>query len=202
MNYPEQLLPKLIFKEIKSDLSAYFLCRKVEDKSLLENQSSIASEELLGIERVNDCFDYSTNLPGIFELQHNEIELFGDKKKLFRSYWDWASEVETPIYKQDFELNIDAGWFFLPIDKIVSITIPFNKNAQKNDTDIARAVAVHTPTNCNFWHFSIKWKDSAGFINSNDSAWKRKIIATVRSLFSELIVFEVKEQKVEKSFYS
>lgn len=135
-------------------------------------------------------------------MQHNEIELIGDRKKLFRSYWDWSSEVKIPIYRQDFELNIDAGWFFLPIDKIVSITIPFNKNAQKNDTDIARAVAVHTPTNCNFWHFSIKWKDSAGFINFNDSAWKRKIIATVRSLFSELIVFEVKEQKVEKSFYS
>ena len=114
MNYPEQLLPQLIFKEIKRDLSAYFLCRKVEDKSLLENQSSIASEELLGIERVNDCFDYSTNLPDVFELQHNEIELIGDRKKLFRSYWDWFSEVKIPIYRQDFELNIDAGWFFYP----------------------------------------------------------------------------------------
>lgn len=204
MTYPEQLLPQLIFKIINIDLSGHFVCRKVLDKTLLRLPfPSILPEELLGIETASNCFDYSTNLPGIFELQHNLIELMGEQKTYFRKYWDAVSEVKVPAYLQDFSINENGGWFFLKIDKINGITIPFNNRKSEDlPNEIATSVIVHTPTNSNFWHFSIKWKDEkAVFINTNNAKWKNSIIATVRALLSELITIDHIEQNIDKDWY-
>ena len=201
MTYPEQLLPQLIFKKISADLSGYFICRKVFDKTILEKELPIVTEGLLGIEKASDCFDYSTNLPGVFAEEDNRIDLTGEKKGYFRSYWDEVSEVETPIFEQDFIINENAGWFFLQIDKINGLTIPFNRKADNHPNEIATAVVLHTPTNSNFWHFSIKWRDEHTFISPNDSKWKKNIIATVRALLSELIQFEYAGQSLPEDFY-
>lgn len=201
MHYPEGLLPQPNFKEITENLSGYFICRKVLDKSLLEDFSSIIKEELLGLKTASDCFDYSTNLPGVFELHHNEIDLIGDNKKYFRSYWDWNSGVDMPLYQQDFEFNKNVSWFFLQIDKINCVSIPFNKKAEKPPDETARAIVLHTPTNCNFWHFSIRWKDSKGFISPNDSKWKMNIIATIRALMSEMIIIDEIRQEIKEEWY-
>ena len=202
MNYPEQLLPRQNFKQITANLSGYFLCRKVLDKTLIQEPlPAILPEELLGIATPNDCFDYSTNLPGVFELDHNKIEFVGDQKAYFRNYWDWISEVTTPFYRQDFIINENTGWFFLTIDKINGLTIPFNRKSQLPLNETATAVVVHTSSNSNFWHFSIKWIDANGYISTTNSKWKNHIVATVRALFSELVLLEYPGQQIPENFY-
>ena len=203
MTYPGQLLPQLNFKQITADLSGYFICRKVLDKTLLqESLSPILPEEVLGIETASDCFDYSTNLPGVFELQHNMIELMGENRAYYRNYWDWISEVHVPIYQQDFGISENVGWFFLQIDKINRLTIPFNRKADNPPNEVATAVVVHTPNNHNFWHFSIKWKDANhSYISNTNSKWKNSIIATVRALLSELIQLTYPGQEIPQDFY-
>lgn len=201
MQYPNQLLPQLNFTKITSILNGYFVCRKVPDKKKLEQSISIAPEELLGIEVAGDCFDYSTSLTGIFELAHNAIELTGERKKYFRTYWDENSAVDIPEFEKDFILKEETGWFFLQIDRINGITIPFNRKGTIPENETATAIVVHTPTNSNFWHFSLKWKDDKGFISTNDSKWKNNIIATVRALLCELIILEIHDQKIEQHWY-
>ncbi|HYM95463.1 MAG TPA: hypothetical protein VET23_15095 [Chitinophagaceae bacterium] len=203
MTYPAQLLPHLIFKKITADLSGYFICRKVLNKALLQEPlPPILPEELLGIETASDCFDYSINLPGIFELQHNLIEMIGEQKKYFIKYWDEVSEVTVPIYEQDFNINENIGWFFLHIERVNGITIPFNRKLDAPPNEIATAIVSHTPTNSNFWHFSIRWKDeNHALISTTNSKWKNNIIATVRALLSELIIIESIQQNIEEDWY-
>lgn len=201
MNYPEQLLPKLTFKEITENLAGYFICRKAPLTVLQDSHSLIIREDLVGIESASDCFDYSTNLPGVFKIEHNTIDLIGENKRYFRTYWDWVSSVKVPAYQQDFELNKNVGCFFLQIDKINGITIPFNKKVNTPADETAHSVVLHTPTNSNFWHFSIKWKDSNGFISSTNSKWKANIIATIRALLSENVVFDEINQEIKKDWY-
>jgi hypothetical protein len=202
MNYPVQLLPQQKYKQITADLTGYLLCRKVPDKSLLDElYSPILPEELLGIETPNDCFDYSTNLPGIFELHHNEIEFTGDERKYFRTYWDWASEVKIPVYEQDYFINENIGWFLLPINEIHGQTIPFSRKGGEQPNELAMAIALHTPSNSNFWHFSIRWKDANGYISTKDSKWKNQIIATIRALLSELIQLDYSGQNIPENYY-
>lgn len=202
MNYPEQLLPQLIFKKITTDLSEYFICRKVFDKTLLQEQLPIVAEELLGIVKASDCFDYSTNLPGVFELEHNKIDLIGERKANFRAYWNEESKVEIPVFEKDFVINEDVGWFFLQIDKINKIAIPFNRKTENTSKEVATAVVIHTPTNSNFWHFSIKWHDQENFISPNDAKWKNSIIATIRALLSELILVDYPGQVIQENLYT
>jgi len=201
MNYPVRLLSQPIFKEITEDLSHYFLCRKVLDKSLLSNDPSIIDEGILGLDSASQCFDYSTNLPGIFELKDNLIELSGENKKYYMAYWDWVSKINEPLFEQDFLINENIGWFFLPISEISNIAIPFSRNNFTPPDETAKAIVMHTPTNSNFWHFSIRWNDGKRFINANDSKWKNNIIATVRALLSEIIEKKYQPQKIESAWY-
>jgi len=200
--YPQELLPQLIFKQITADLTGYFICRKVRNKSLLnEPLPEILPDEVLGIETPSDCFDFSTNLPGVFKLNHNFLEITGDDKKYFRTYWDYQSEVKTPVFEQDFFIDENIGWFFIQIDKINGLTIPFNRNAEKAVSETATAIVVHTPTNSNFWHFSVKWKDANGYISTGTSKWKNNVIATVRAMLSELIRLTYISLEVPEGFY-
>lgn len=200
MKYPQSLLPQPTFKEIVEDLSKYFICRKVSGKVDLD--VGLPDEKLLGMDTLSECFDYSTNLPGVFELWHNTLELTGENKRYFRSYWDWESTAITPAYKVDFKLNNEVSWFFLRIGAVEKISIPFNKNAKNQPDDVLSGLVSHTPTNCNFWHFSIKWKNSKGeFINTNKSAWKHNIIATIRALLMQLMTTKPVRQEIMEGWF-
>ena len=94
-----------------------------------------------------------------------------------------------------------AGWFFLKIDKINGLTIPFNRKGDITAKETATAIVVHTPTNSNFWHFSIKWKDEKGYISTGSATWKNNIIATVRAMLTELIQLVYPGQVIPEHFY-
>jgi len=200
MEYPQRLLPHPRFKKIEVDLDHYCLCRKVPDVTILQEPLEEIADEILGIESASDCFDYSTNLPGILELDDNRIELIGSEKAYFRTYWDFRSVVKIPMENVDFIINEAIGSFFLPIGPINGYKIPFNRK-EKAALEKAEAEVVHTPSNSNFWHFSIKWKDANGYISRTDSKWKNAIISAVRTFLSEHILLHCDEQSIEVEWY-
>lgn len=136
-----------------------------------------------------ELFDYSTNLPGRFAIHHNFITLVGERKSLFRRYWIVGEEVERPIYKTDFKIEKGKGIFYLPIDRIHNnIIIPFSRLQNQPATSTATAYVFHTPTNSNFWHFSIKWIDDQGNeIRPSNAAWKNLVTASMRAVLLEMI---------------
>ena len=190
MPYPEALLPHTHFKRILSDLSGHSVCRTVAKKEMLEDSNAI-SENLL-YESPLELFDYSTNLLGHFRLNDNYITLIGERKKYFRSEWDFAEEVDIPVDHEDFIIDETKGFFFLPIVRIhQKVQIPF-KRPLKDVSDSVTAVVVHTPSRSNFWHFSIRWVDKDGsVVKPSNAAWKNQISATMRAALLELIELNV-----------
>ena len=144
---------------------------KVRDDALCENDS--------------EFFDYSTNLLGHFQLEHNYISLCGDEKKYFRSCWNFKEKVRIPIHKKDFIIDGTKGYFFLQVGDIHEvIKCPYSKN--KKLTGEAIACVVHSPSRSNYWHFSIKWRDKDGlYISQTDSKWKYPLINSTRAALLE-----------------
>lgn len=181
MQYPEVLLPRTHFKRIEVDLSEHHLCRTTPTKEFLNAAGLIKDEELFRDEL--DFLDYSTNHLGQFELSHNYLSLCGENKKYFRSYWSFMDNVTSPEYQRDFEVDESKGVFFFKIGEIHrKIQFPLEKNSKGNN-DTFTAIVKHTPTNSNFWHFSIAWIDSQGneISPKNNSTWKRALTASIRA---------------------
>jgi hypothetical protein len=155
MKYPTILLPKRNFKIIDEDLSDRFLLRKVQESLMPKDPDAIPPGEAIGLNTASDCFDYSTNLLGQYNIEHNKIAIIGERKKYFRTYWV-SGDVDEPIFEQDFNDNDEISCIYLPINLIHGkIKHPFNRKSGGTQ-EIAEAVVMHTPTNSNFWHFSIR----------------------------------------------
>src|SRR5688572_3386590 len=84
MKYPEALLPRMPFENIKSDLPEFYICRTTPDKNNLKNSSGKPTDSALFKEQ-GEFFDYSTNLLGNFLIEHNYIQIHGNERKYFYS---------------------------------------------------------------------------------------------------------------------
>lgn len=188
MQYPATLLPQTRFKRIVCDLSDHHICRASPTRDFINPVTSKLFDEAL-FEKSMDFFDYSTNHLGQFEVDFNFFSLCGNERKYFRAYWDFESEVKTPLYEQDFIYNNQKGIFYFKIGDIhKKIEFPLESNA-KNKADKLTAIVKHTPSHSNFWHFSIRWIDGEDKeISANDSNWKNRIIATIRAKLQEIFI--------------
>jgi len=180
----------LHFKRIEADLSAYFLCRTINDSRLVALVNGMYSDEMLCAEN-KELFDYSTNLLGVFLPQDSKIVLIGDNRKHFYAYWDFAEEVSIPVFGQDFEIDEHRDCFFFPVSSLhQKIRVPFQRPPKDSD-EILTAHVVHTPTRSNYWHFSVCWKDEKGdFEKYKGSAWQKRISSTMLAYLQEHILLE------------
>lgn len=187
MQYPDRLIPQIYFKQIQEDLSAFFLCRAVNSKNLLEKINGLYRHEVL-CENHKEFFDYSTNLLGHFLPEDTNLVLTGDNKKYFYTYWNFIDEVLIPLYQQDFEVDHDRCFFLLPIARIHrKICLPMPSPPKKPDETLT-ATVMHTPNHSNFWHFSIRWVDKNGQEDKYKSAeWRNRMASTMRHTLQELI---------------
>ncbi len=184
MPYPQTLLPKKQFKKIECDLSAYLLIRKTLTKDIINPSTETLRDEVITLSEIH-LIDFSTNLLGHFELDYLQYSIVGNDRKYYFSYWDFSSEVRTPIINIDFELSKQYGYFLLPVKVFHGLTFPFKKGDRKDYT--ATLLVTHKPTNCNFWHFEIGWHvlDSSGIpiaVNKNSKAeWQLSLAGVLKS---------------------
>ena len=173
------MLPLSPFNEITVDLADHPIARLTPSKSNTSNAGIAKDEEICRAE--NDFFDYSTNHHGNVTSEHQYISLCGDNKAYFRKYWDFKENVQVPIFEQDFVLDNTKGILYLKIGDIHKKLIFPCPNKAGNSENFT-AVVKHTPTNSNFWHFSIIWLDAKGQqVSSTNSKWKKPLIATIRA---------------------
>lgn len=201
MLYPEVLLPHLGFRIIESNLPNHHICRTTPTKNFRNSVGLIKDEELFREEK--DFFDYSTNHLGQFKLEDNYLSICGENKKYFREYWNIDAEVTVPIIEQDFKIDDTKGIFFFKIDEIhLRLKFPLEKNS-KGMPDNFTAVVKHTPTNSNFWHFSIRWIDqNENEVKANKSAWKNALLATIRAKIQNYyIIDEPSPNLIDEALY-
>ncbi|MGE0569419.1 MAG: hypothetical protein AB7O73_15880, partial [Bacteroidia bacterium] len=96
------------------------------------------------------------------------------------------------IYGSDFQINENRGYWFILISDINGKGIECIHN---NQTIKAICCIEHTPTKCNFWHFSIRWK-IVNFdqfwhnMQINGNNWWRKLAHSARSFLKGFAITE------------
>lgn len=199
--YPERLIPKSNYIIIpQNELMAQTglcLIRHVESKDavFLPGTKTInpANIEIVS----GHLSDLSTNLLGIFD--KTDIQFVIDKetgKKLkYYELWNGTDNCELPL-QEHYSIDDGRGCFYILVDKLKTSSIP-SINLNDKTTENFHFLILHTPTNCNYWHISIKVYDSSecevAKMDISDKK-KRRIWKTVRDfLVSSIVVVEMPE---------
>ena len=188
MSYPKRLLPQPDFKKIvlSEDLRNNFLIHYAETKDLIDPETKKLRQTLV-VKRTDHLRDYSNNLLGVFLTD----DIFwaiqeGDNKEYLIGEWSIGDAVIPPVVPLDCKKDTDRGYFFLSIKDCHEVVVPYS-----DDTKITpMCILLHTPTNANFWHFSLRW-----FCDGNDIlGWtdkqRRRILTTAKTFIIERAFFE------------
>jgi hypothetical protein len=161
MEFPVLLLPTTERKHIVCDLSDYFLIRYTE-RSCEDPTSTISTLDICI--QSKDIADLSTSLLSIYKIEHVRLELTKIGKEKFAEYCAPDLEIEPhPQHEIDFIDNDKRGFWTIRINDIHNQQANFTMG-ENQEKFTARCVVVHTPTKWNFWHFSIRWLISTGFM--------------------------------------
>jgi len=188
MNYPSHLLPHTDYKRIvwSDDLLFLYLIRHTSGGNLCFPDTRQINPDKIEFQS-DHLRDLSTNLFGIFKIEDIYISVTNSS---FFEYWEEGTPVSSPQYDLDFCKENNRGFFLFCIKDIVNSRI----ETRLNDNELVLNYrVVHTPTKCNFWHFSIRVilndvnVDSLN-ISSNQ---KRKIWRTAKIMLTQLITLDV-----------
>lgn len=159
MQYPIELYPKLNYKKIECDISSHYLIRytNTSDYSqIIDGYTKEIKLEYICSPRDN-IVDLSTCLLGVFETNHISIEIIEPYKVELTSYCNPNHATEELILNTHYCINNDRGCWYVLIEKINGQIADYT-NQESQFCFKARCYIEHTPTICNFWHFSIRWQ--------------------------------------------
>lgn len=185
MPYPEVLLPSKLFKKISCDLSGYLVIRRTDSEDIINPSTGTLRDEAVVKDDIH-LIDYSTNLVGCFEVEHLKYDIVGPRKNELTRYWDFSSEVIPPEEGTDFDVLFEYGYFTLPIEEFHDFRFPFKKGDNRDYQAVL--LVVHKPTNCNYWHFEVRWHDfdkegNPKEIKKNAKAkWQLALASTLKSM--------------------
>jgi hypothetical protein len=159
MKYPSEILPSIDRKHIDCDISEYFLIRSTSTKI----KSELVNEETGEVVQSAICsprehiIDLSTSLWGIFNLQHNEVDLTREGKAIYAHYCEPDLSVQPPNYEEHFIFNDTKGCLVVLINSISNYSVEYYFGDSPEIKRTAICKVIHTPTKWNFWHYSIRW---------------------------------------------
>lgn len=194
--YPQHILPKPHFKLIidielikRGILIHYTDSKDNRDSDNLLKEQSVARHE-------NHIRDYSNNLLGAFGIEDIYIDVtVSESKDYFIDLWNVGSAVKSPIFKKDFKVNSERGYFFLNISDFHNKEVNFVDLDDPKLSVKATCQVLHTPTNSNFWHFSLRWITKEGLdiysLGQNQQrGMQRRVLSAAKSLIIKKAFFE------------
>ena len=201
MCYPTRLLPQQHFKLMSWDdeLKKHYLIHFTETKEL---KDPITNKLKIGlvVRQTDHLRDYSNNLLGVFLVE--DIYWAIQKcpnKDILTDEWVEGSKVSEPIVPDEFKKDDSRGYFFMKMEECEDAVIDY-----LDDPNIKpKCKVLHTPTNSNYWHFSLRW-----FVNGVDIlTWtdkeRRRILTSAKSFIIERAHFdEPNYEELDAQFYS
>ena len=180
MNYPKHLIPNKHFNKIlwHKELNNQYLIHYTDSTDFLDEDGKIKSNSI----RTDHLRDFSASLLGKFTIEDIRIEIIGTNKGYFIDDWQVGSEVTIPLYIRDFKLNLLRGYFFFYISDIHNAELVEYDDPTKVK---AKCVVLHTPVNCNFWHFSIRWFHNGVDLNTWTESHRRRILLSAKAFLIE-----------------
>lgn len=192
MNYPQHLLPQSNYKKIElcEDLGKCSLVRHTDVQDIFMEGTRAIDIDKIKFPSKQFENDLSTNLLSVFCIDDIFVQITNDD---FIKDWKPEEAICSPIFEQDFILNTNRGHFALIIESILALntTTPLIENGLTFEV-------LHTPSKCNFWHFSIRvYKDNILVGNLDvKNKQKEKLWRTARILISDLAYYVEKETHI------
>jgi hypothetical protein len=174
MKYPLEILPNPNYKVIDNDLEGHYLIRYTNTN----DKGEIWNEEINAVNFRQICSpedhieDLSTSLLGIYQPHHVFIEFTKDGKAHYMYYCAPDEQVEPPTFEKDYISNPNRHFWCVPIAKLNNRTFTYNR---ENNEFNATCLVKHTPMKWNYWHFSLRWKTDAGFLENLEERERKKV---------------------------
>ncbi|MEZ4960434.1 MAG: hypothetical protein R2830_11505 [Saprospiraceae bacterium] len=192
MQYPHHLLPKQNYKIIPYEpwMNTYHLLRHTQNKELRDPETGLLKLDYIVLQ-TDHLRDLSTNLLGTFT---PEDCFWSIKKEPFQDYfgvlWEIGEEVKTPD-EADCDYLDHRGAFYLKIEDCAGNQV---KSGGQDEITVICDV-LHTPVRCNFWHFSLRWKDEHGeyFNDLKPKRIRNFFRSWVRKFIQDRAIFETPE---------
>jgi hypothetical protein len=159
MQYPPHLLPRQHFKIIPFEawMNACFLLHHTKDRDLFDPETALLKLDYIVL-NTDHLKDFSTNLLGTF--RYEDCYWSVNKERMdafFGENWLEGEAVECPS-PDDCGYHEERGAFYLSIERFAGKEV-----RSTGDDEITTICDVlHTPIRCNYWHFSLRWKDENG----------------------------------------
>lgn len=159
MPYPDQLLPKVVYKEVISaddllgDSVDYYLIRL--SAAPIQDRNDIKLREICS--PTKEFAGLSTNLLGVFEMIHLPL------KPVDRPRPDYWVKGDGSISPDDinYEVVEDRSPIFIRMNHLHNNDIPATKQVDQNSFPISFKVQIkHKPTKPNYWHFEARMINS------------------------------------------
>ena len=187
MIFPSEILPNKEYKIIDCSVDCCHLARtykSIADLPIINPLTGSIQLKYVA-EPTKHIADYSTNLMGIFELQHLLISLTTDGKNKFSQECAPDENVETPVFNEDFIVADDINYFSILVSDLDNVKVDYSFG---DDKLIGICRIEHTPMRWNFWHFSIRWVNHNGDYlhqvkdNKLDSGWARRLCSAAKAI--------------------
>ncbi len=168
MTYPQYLLPQPNYKKIEwsNNLGKCTLVRHTDSQDIFMIGTQTIDVGKIKFPSEHFRNDLSTNLLSVFNLENVYIQVINND---FTNDWLIGQTVSSPTFKEDFIINRNRGYFALIIEDILNLnaTPPLIENGLSFEV-------LHTPTKCNFWHFSIRVSKNNVLVGNLDISDKQK----------------------------
>lgn len=188
MAYPRRLLPQQNFNRIawNESLRNCYLIHFTETTDLIDPATSKLRITLV-VKQTDHLRDYSNNLLGVFLVD----DIFWasqdcPRSEYFRAEWDGVSEIVPPDVPAEFTRNETRGYFFLRISQCHEDVVQFQDNTFVHPV----CMLLHTPTNSNFWHFSLRWFFEGRDLESWTNGIKRRMKTSAKAFIVERAFFD------------
>ena len=156
--YPIEILPgltKKIITEKSGILTRFTDIYPISDEFGIKLQAITAN-------RVRDMPDLSCSLLGIYKEEFNSFKIINPA---LIDYCEPNENVNVPIENEDFIKVENRKSYFFDVEKIHKVEV----NYKKDNIDLKAICKVnHTPTKCNYWHFSLNW-----FLSAENEYWHK-----------------------------
>lgn len=190
MEYPKRLLPKLHYKKISwhEILKNFYLIHFTDSKDIKDPETEKLKLEHV-VRRTGHLRDYSTNLLGIFLVDDIYWSLQNcEDGEYYKDEWVEGTKVKVPKVPDEFNRDETRGYFFLRIGDCHNEVVQFEDSATKYSHLVCKV--LHTPTNANFWHFSLRWFFDEQELESWSKGVKRRMKTLGKTFIIERAFFE------------
>jgi hypothetical protein len=187
MSYPIHLLPNKHFNRIgwHKELNNHYLIRYTYNQDFIDDDGKLKPSSL--VPQTDHLRDFSTSLLGKFDIDDIYLKIIGDNELYFLADWEEGTEVKIPSFNEDFSIELTRGRFFFCIGDLHNVEL--SKYEDKTEV-IPFCSVIHTPINCNFWHFSIRWFHNGVDLISWTKDKRRRILSSAKAFLIERAIIK------------